>query len=82
MTIRRTWKTAVATIISSLKSIGVDSKYLITVAYAEDRDLACRVMKQIRESFPETQTEILQLAPSLITHGGPGCIVVQTVHTV
>ena len=82
MTIRRTWKTAVATIISSLKSIGVDSRYLITVAYAEDRDLACRVVKQIRESFPETQTEILQLAPSLITHGGPGCIVVQTVHTV
>ena len=79
MTVRRTWKTAVATIISSMKETGIDERFLITVAYADKRDLAVKVRRQIHESFPQVESELLQLPPSLITHGGPGCIVVQTV---
>ena len=70
---------AVATIISSLKDKGIDERWLISVAYADTKDLAAKVRRQISESFPKVETELLQLSPSLITHGGPGCIVVQTV---
>ncbi len=77
MTVRRTWKSAVATIISSLKDKGIDDQFLLSIAYADKKDLAVKVCRQIRESFPGVESEILQLAPSLITHGGPGCIVVQ-----
>lgn len=79
MTVRRTWKAAVATIISSLKDKGIDERWLISVAYADTKDLAAKVRRQISESFPKVETELLQLSPSLITHGGPGCVVVQTV---
>lgn len=79
MTVRRTWKAAVGTIISSLKDKGIDERWLISVAYADTKDLAAKVRRQISESFPRVETELLQLSPSLITHGGPGCVVVQTV---
>ena len=79
MTVRRTWKSAVGAIITSLKDTGIDDRYLISITYADKKDLAAKVRRQILESFPRTQNEILQLSPSLITHGGPGCIVVQAV---
>ena len=79
MTVRRTWKAAVGTIVSSLKDTGVDERCLLSVAYAETKDLAAKVRRQIAESFPNVETELLQLSPSLITHGGPGCVVVQMV---
>ena len=79
MTVRRTWKSAVGTIISSLKDKGIDERWLISVAYADTKDLAAKVRRQVSESFPRVETELLQLSPSLITHGGPGCVVVQTV---
>lgn len=79
MTVRRTWKASVNTIISSLKEKKVDEGCLISIAYAENKNLAMKVRKQIQESFPNVENEILQLSPSLITHGGPGCIVIQAV---
>ena len=79
MTVRRTRKVAVGTIVSSLKDTGVDERCLLSVAYAETKDLAAKVRRQIAESFPNVETELLQLSPSLITHGGPGCVVVQMV---
>ncbi len=77
--IRRTLKAAVAVIMSSLKDAGVDENFLISVDYADKPELAKEVRRQIKVHFPDTESEILQLSPSLITHGGPGCIVVQAV---
>lgn len=79
MTVRRTWKAAADVIINSLKEKGIDERWLISVAYADKKDIAAKVIRQIRETFPRVETELLQLSPSLITHGGPGCVVVQTV---
>ena len=79
MRVRRTWKAAVGTIISRLQEKGLDENFLITVAYADKRDLAEQVCLQIAEAFPGLEKEVCQLSPSLITHGGPGCIVVQAV---
>ena len=44
MTVRRTWKSAVGTIISSLKETGVDEQCLISIAYADKKDLAAKVV--------------------------------------
>ena len=81
-TVRRTWKSAVETVLAGLRERGVDEGCLISIAYADQRPLAEKVLKQVRESFPRTECEILQLAPSLITHGGPGCIVIQAIHKI
>lgn len=79
MTVRRTWKASVGVIIKNMQERGIDDQYLISIAYADKKNLAAQVRQQIIDSFPRVETEVLQLAPSLITHGGPGCIVVQAV---
>lgn len=79
MTVRRTWKASVKAIISSLRETSLDEHCLISVAYADQKDLAMKVRQHIQESFPRIENEILQLPPSLITHGGPGCIVIQAI---
>ena len=79
LTVKRTWKSAVDTVLSQMSDLGVDENYLIDVEYADTRSLAEKVRQRIRERFPKTESEVLQLSPSLITHGGPGCIVVQMV---
>lgn len=77
--IKRTWKSAVDTIVQKMKAIGVNEEYLISVCHADSDQKAVSVMEQIKASFPFSEIEILQLSPGLITHGGPGCIVVQAI---
>ena len=77
--IKRTWKTAVDTIIQRLQSLGVDQDYLISVSHAGTYQKAVSVLKQIKTVFASSETEILTLSPALITHGGPGCIVIQAI---
>lgn len=77
--IKRTWKAAVDTIIQRLEMVGVNQEYLISVSHAGTYQKAVSVLQQIKETFVSSETEILQLSPALITHGGPGCIVVQAI---
>lgn len=77
--IKRTWKAAVETILQRMEQMGVDSECLISVCHAGTIDRAEAVMRQIKTIFPESETEILTLSPALITHGGPGCIVIQAI---
>ena len=79
MSVRRTWKSAAAAIMKSLREAGIDENYLISVCYADKKDLAEKIRAWITEAFPKTDNEILQLSPSLVTHGGPGCVVVQAI---
>ncbi len=79
VSIKRSWQTAVDQIVQKLKSHGLDENYLITISHAGAYDRAAAVMKQLKDSFKTVETEILELSPALITHGGPGCIVVQAV---
>ena len=79
VTVKRTWKTAVGAILQQLQSAGVGAEHLISICHAGTPDHARSVLSQVREAFPHTETEILQLSPALITHGGPGCIVIQSV---
>ncbi len=77
--IKRGWKSATHTIIQRLQAIGVDQDYLISVSHAGTYEKAVSVVNQIKEVFAATETEILSLSPGLMTHGGPGCIVVQAI---
>ena len=79
LAIKRSWKSAVKAIFQQMQSAGVDARHLISICHADTPDLAEEVGRKAAEVFPETEVEILQLSPALITHGGPGCIVVQSV---
>ena len=79
LAIKRNWKTAVDTVIQRLQELNVDKEYLISVCHTGTYNKALNVMNQIKEFFPFAETEILTLSPALITHGGPGCIVVQAI---
>lgn len=78
-TIKRSRKKAVEAIIAHLKSIGVDDRYLISVCHAGALEAGKEVLEQIKASFSNTKTELLQLSPTLVTHGGPGSIVIQAI---
>lgn len=77
--IKRAHKKAVQAIIDHLKSIGVDENYLITVTHGGVPEKAKAVVAQIKEHFANTATELFALVPALVSHGGPGCIVIQTI---
>ena len=77
--IRHSWKGAVDVIIQKLSAAGIDRHYLLSVCHAGTADRAKAVADQIAAAFKTVDVEILQLSPALITHGGPGCIVVQAV---
>ena len=79
VSIKRSWQTAVEQIAQKLEAHGLDENYLLTIAHAGAYDRAVSVMNQLKVCFKNVETEILELSPALITHGGPGCIVVQAV---
>ncbi len=78
-TIKRSKKKAVAAIIDHFKSLGVDENFLITISHGGAAEEARAIMEQFKEHFANTAMEMLSLVPSLISHGGPGCIVIQTI---
>lgn len=78
--IKRSRKKAVEAIMERLKELGVGKEHIISICHGGAAEAAKEVFDQIRTSFGETAMEILQLAPALITHGGPGCITIQAIH--
>ena len=77
--IKRSWKAAVEMIFQRLESLEVSEGWLISVSHAGTPEKAQGILAQVRERFPLAVTEVLELSPGLITHGGPGCIVIQAV---
>lgn len=79
LAIKRSEKKALQAILDRLREIGVDENYIISAAHAGTPQKAEAAVKMIREQFPDSTTESYMLSPALITHGGPGCIVIQAV---
>ena len=77
--IKRSCKKAVEAIINHLKSKGVNEEYIISIGYAGVVEKAASILAQIKEQFQNNTFELLQLSPSLITHGGPGCVTIQVI---
>ena len=77
--IKRSKRKAVEAIIEHLKYLGVDENYIISISHGGVIEDAKEVMSQIKEFFARTEMQLFMLAPSLVTHGGPGCIVIQAI---
>ncbi len=77
--IKRSWKTAVETIVQRLQDLQVGGEHLISVSHAGTPEKAEGILEQIRKCFAYAETELLELSPALVTHGGPGCIVIQAI---
>ena len=77
--IKRSWKSAVDMILQRLEALGVGADHIISVCHAGTPKKAEGILQQIKNQFTATETELLELSPALITHGGPGCIVIQAI---
>ena len=78
--VKRSKKKALDAIIKRLKEIGVNEDYYITVSHAGIEKEAKKILETIKLQFGAAKTELFELAPALITHGGPGCVVIQAIH--
>lgn len=79
VSVKRTWKSAVETIIQRLQALAVGDGWLVSVCHAGTPEKASSILNRIRSQIAGAEFELLELSPALITHGGPGCIVVQAV---
>lgn len=77
--IKRGWNGAVEAVVKQMQALGVGADHLISICHAGTPQKAERILRQLRERFCGSETEILELSPALITHGGPGCIVIQAI---
>lgn len=77
--IKRSFKKALDAIINHLKEKGIDESYIISIGHAGVIEKAENILNQMKEAFEYATVEILQLSPSLITHGGPGCVTIQVI---
>ncbi len=78
--VKRSKKKALDAIIKRLKETGVNEDYYITVSHAGIEEEAKKILEIIKLQFGAAKTELFELAPALITHGGPGCVVIQAIH--
>ena len=79
-TVKRSKRKALEALIGHLKDLGVNEDYYVTVSHAGVLEEAKAVIAKLKEHFAETAMEIFQLPPTLVTHGGPGCVVIQAIH--
>lgn len=77
--IKRSWRKAVEAISNHLKEIGINEEYIISICHAGVLEKATATLQQMKEYFQNVQFELFQLSPSLITHGGPGCVTIQVI---
>ncbi len=77
--VKRSFKKAVDAVIEYFKGMRVNQDYIISIGHACVRQVAEETRKQIRNHFSDTTIELFQLSPTLITHGGPGCITIQAI---
>ncbi len=72
-------KSALESIIQRFKELNVGKGYLITVCHGGVEKEAESTADILRQSFEEAEIETAILPPSLVCHGGPGCILIQAV---
>jgi DegV family protein with EDD domain len=75
--VARTWHGAIKAVVDDLIKRGVTSKHRIYVAHAFNMESVTMAIEQIREKIQNADIETLMLAPAMITHGGPGSLVIQ-----
>ena len=78
-TMKRSWKKATEVILGHLKKLGVDESYKIFVCHGGNLPNAEQVLSQVKLCFPEVETKLMSLSPTMMTHGGPGCVLIQAI---
>ncbi|MBR5283805.1 MAG: DegV family protein [Clostridia bacterium] len=79
VSVRRGWNAAVDVILQRLEELHIGANHLVTVCHAGTPEKAETIAAQVAERFPVSEIEVLPLSPALMTHGGPGCIVIQAI---
>ena len=77
--IKMSKKSALDAVIQHLKDVSVDKDYLVTVCHGGVEQEAEETLNILRESFDGARLEMHLLPPSLVCHGGPGCILIQAI---
>lgn len=75
--VKRTMKSAIATVIDHLKSRELDGRHILYISHANALEDAKKVKEQIKEVFAEVEVQILELGAVFVTQGGPKCIAIQ-----
>lgn len=75
--ITRTWPSAIKSVVDDLVKRGVDFKHKIYVLHAFNKASAAMAINAIKERISNADIESFVLAPAMITHGGPECLVIQ-----
>ena len=75
--VKRTMKTAVETVIEHLKKANLDKRHILYVSHANVLEEAKEVANDLKENFPQTEIQILELGAVFVTQGGPKCIAIQ-----
>lgn len=75
--VARTLGSALNNIVDDLVKRGVDRRHRIYVAHALNLDNVRLAIELIKQKIQDADIEVLKLAPGMITHGGPGCLVIQ-----
>lgn len=78
-TIKRSWKKATEAILEHLQKKGVDETYEIYICHGGDLKAAETVVSQVKVHFPHVTINLMSLSPTMITHGGPGCVLIQAI---
>lgn len=78
-TIKRSWKKAIAAILDQFEKIGVNEEYIIYVCHGGDLKAADLVMEKVKERFSKLEVVLMSLSPTMMTHGGPGCVLLQAI---
>lgn len=78
-TVCRTFNKAISSVCDNFVSNGVDKNYKIYVTHACNEEFAENAKNIIINSIDGADVEIMELSPVFTTHGGPGCIAIQTI---
>ena len=78
--IKRTYKGAVQDCLKYFKEEkNVDDSCKIYITHSVALERAKETEAMVKEMFPNTETEILELTPVFTTQGGPGCVAIQLI---
>ena len=78
-TVNRTVKKAIDGVIKHLNEIGVNEEYMISICHVGVLDKAQEILNTIKNKINDATYEIRELSPSLMLHGGPGCILIHAI---
>lgn len=75
----RTFQKGFEKVLNFLQEHGFDEKWRLYIVHADAPVQAKKALAWFQERFPSLDTEIHELCPMFIAHGGPGCIALQAI---